>query len=252
VGVPIGGDRSGVPDPPLVPAGYAFAIWGPIFLGCLLMGLAFCLPSWRRCVALRALFPWFPLAMLACTLWSIVASYADLAFGQGWWGLTIPNFLLIIAPLARALREWSRELARTGGLRASKAPLSWVLVGPTLGLYIGWCTAAIFANIAAWLASPPMSNLPRLGVREDVYSLALLVCAGLASHILLATLARSWHATARVAFILALVWALVAIAVKNFRGMPPLDQGLAQPIAFTALVIAASLIVATMLRRKKG
>lgn len=243
VGVPIGGDRSGVPDPPFVPMGYAFAIWGPIFLGCLLISLAFFTRAWRRDRALHSLAPWFALAMLACTLWSIVASYADLVLGTGWWGLTIPNFLLILAPLALGLIAWSRELARTGGPGTSRG--AW-LVGGTLGLYTGWCTAAIFANIAAWLASPPALNF---GGSEGGISLALLLCAGGVAHALLwhgAKLVRaaSLAPLALMAFVGAIVWALVAIGVKNVPAQPTLERTL----GVLAFVLAASLVLAAVLR----
>jgi hypothetical protein len=242
VGVPIGGDRSGVPDPPLVPLGYAFSIWGPVFLGCLLMALMYCTRAWRVDRALHALAPWFGAAMAACTLWSVVASYVELVLGQGWWGLTIPNFLLILVPLAMGLASWTRELARMGGARASRG--AW-LVGCTLGLYAGWCTAAIFANVAAWLASPPMLNF---GWNEGVISLVLVVCAGAVAHAALWKAAGAWCANACIALTCAVVWALVAIGLKNIGAQPEAERVL----GVVAFVLAASLAAALIVWLRAG
>ena len=237
VGVPIGGDRNGVPDPPLVPAGYAFSIWGFIFLGCFSLSFAMMSQRWRRDGAIAGMVPWLCLGMFACTMWSIVASYSDLVLGQGWWGLSIPNFVLLLWCLLRALGALARGTKRGEAVAGGEAH---ALVGITLGLFAGWSTAATFANIAAWAASEPMADF---GLRQRSISLALLLAAGITSCILLLGLVRSWRLPlAQAAYAFAIAWALVAIAVKN--------QSSDVVLAGCALGISAVVIVLGLLPAK--
>lgn len=234
VGVPIGGDRNGVPDPPLVPAGYAFSIWGIIFLGSLVIGVMLFTQSWRRDRAIGAMTPWFAGAMLACTMWSIVASYSDGVFGIGWWGLSIPNFVVLLLCLLAAINAYGKHAAEG---RESAGPLARVVVCITLGLFAGWSTAATFANIAAWAASAPMRNF---GFAEINVSLGLLCAAGVVSVVLLLTVARTWKLPmARAAYAGAIAWALAAIAVKNMqdeRGLALLAIGIAVVVGVLGVV----------------
>jgi hypothetical protein len=106
-------------DPPVQPAGYAFAIWGPIYL-------------WLLAHAGFGLFardedgPWDR------TRWPL---FLSLAIGASWISVAqrspILATILIWIMLAGALMALMRTPARD----------RWLLAGP-LGLYAGWLTAA--------------------------------------------------------------------------------------------------------------
>jgi hypothetical protein len=188
-------------DPSVQPAGYAFSIWGPIYLW-LLASAGFGL--WRR----RGDAGW------DAARWPLAVS---VGIGAIW------------LPVALASPIWATVLiwGMLGGalLALLRAPSSdrWLLTGP-IGLYAGWLTAASAVSIglvaAGW-------GLPPLG--PDGWAVAAL-SLGLA--VALAMLRATGSAT----YAAAMIWALIAVTMRN--GVDPVGLFAMAAAALVAAVWA--------------
>ena len=187
-------------DPPIQPAGYAFAIWGPIYL-------------WLVASAGRGLIGRDTDPGWDATRWPLILS---LAVGATW------------IPVAEASPVWATALIwvmLAGALaalwRAPRRDGGW-LHGP-LGLYAGWLSAASFVSLGL-LAIGWIDGLAPL-----VASWATLAAAlGFAG-------ALAWRFQ-RPTYALAVAWALAAIFVQNGGSAPAFaaTAGLGA-VAFAAL-----------------
>ncbi|SEM81672.1 hypothetical protein SAMN04488003_10530 [Loktanella fryxellensis] len=166
-------------DPPIQPAGYAFAIWGPIYLWLVASAIYGYLrrpddPEWDRarvplCISLGAGIPWLIIAQISAV----------------WASVTIVIMLggaLVALDRAPTVRRW--------WLRAPVA------------LYAGWLTAATFVSLGVTLAG--------YGILLDGYGWAIVGVIG-ALAVTIATYAR----TPSPIYVGAVIWALVAICVTN-------------------------------------
>lgn len=170
-------------DPPVQPAGYAFAIWGLIY-GWLLVSAIYGL--WRR----RATPAWdavrAPLAI-------------SLALGTPWLALAnasaVGSTLLIIAMAAFAIAAL---------LRAPRAD-RWWLRAP-VGIYAGWLTAASCVALAVVAAGHGIWLGPQ-GWAVIGISAALVIAS-----------AVQWR-TGAPSYGLTIIWALTGIIVANCAGL---------------------------------
>ena len=170
-------------DPPIVPAGYAFAIWGLIYVY-LLVSAGFGLlkrdthPLWDR------------------VRWPLIAS---LAVGASW--ISVAK----ISPLWATVLIWVMLLTALGALfRAKHAEDRWLLQVP-LAIYAGWLTAASFVSIGLVGAG--------YGVLTDEVGWAwiALVLALIAAAFVQLRLGQTPE------YGLAICWAMIAISVRNYE-----------------------------------
>lgn len=166
-------------DPPVQPAGYAFSIWGVIYLW-LLAGAGFGLlrrasdPDWAAmrlplALSLAIGAAWIPVAQLS-VLWATVMIWAMLATalwallrcgdGDGWW---------------------------------QRAPVA---------LYAGWLTAASCVSIGLVLAG------------FDILTPGLAAMAALCLALLIALVMQGLRADVPL-YTVAVIWALVGVGVRN-------------------------------------
>lgn len=168
-------------DPPVQPAGYAFSIWGPIYL-------------WLVVHGVYGLLSRAEAADWAATRWPLMVS---LGIGTSWISVAQVNppmaTLLIWVMLGGALMALLRTPARD----------RWLLAGP-LGLYAGWLTAASFVSLALLGAGYGV------GFGETGWAWAAILAAVAT---VLAVQARVPHAPE---YGLAAAWAFVAVAVANW------------------------------------
>ncbi|GAB1480973.1 seryl-tRNA synthetase [Paracoccaceae bacterium] len=171
--------------PAVQPAGYAFAIWGLIYLG-LLAHAVFGLiaradhPDWQR--------PRLPLL-------------AALVLGSGWIALAL--FDPLIATAVILLMAGTAIMAF---LRATPTPDFWALSAP-LALFAGWLTAASAVSVGVLVAG--------YGLLSN--SAAALVMMALA--VALSLLIQRRNARQPL-YSAAVVWALIGIAVANGTALP--------------------------------
>jgi hypothetical protein len=203
-------DRSAMTENSVTPAGYAFAIWGVIFLVLLAYALVF---AWRgsdRKPAVR-----LAVAMAANTLWSLyVQSYR----------IDTVSVVIIATGLGFAL------LALGSAQKMTTPGLERLLARAGAGLLAGWLTIAAAANIAAAMQGAGLS-FGDLG--EPVVALLLLLAfGGLA--VLTAARTRSFYYAAAAA------WGLAAVAAKR------LDAAATMDIVIAGAVIAIAIAVVGM------
>ncbi|MFK7991235.1 MAG: tryptophan-rich sensory protein [Sandaracinaceae bacterium] len=208
------------------PAGYAFSIWGLIFLMLAThagyqLWLAFRrdAPSGdatldgHRASLFGQLGPLLILTNLANGLWTVL-----------WLTEQTAASVVVLASMCVFLALAMYRL----GMNRAPAPLEvrWFVRVP-LGVYAGWVTVAVLANLSAFLAKHDLVSGESAGwaigmiALATVYNGAALLLRGLRAHTLVA------------------VWAFVAIAVARW--------GEAPSVQWTAAAAAATLTVAVVM-----
>ncbi|MBV0912888.1 hypothetical protein KTJ87_10915 [Rhodobacteraceae bacterium ASV31] len=180
-------------DPPVQPAGYAFAIWGVIYLW-LVVHAVFGLVK-RDADAAWDRVRWPMIASLALGApWIAVAQTSPLAATALIWAMLVP------ALIAVARLDHGRD--------------PWLLAAP-IGLYAGWLTAASCVSVALVGAGWGIV----LGERGWAWvglALALVIGAAMIRRV-----------RAPLTFALAAAWALVGVMVQNLGTVLPLAIGAA-------------------------
>ncbi|MCE7901193.1 MAG: hypothetical protein DYH20_00720 [Gammaproteobacteria bacterium PRO9] len=196
----------------LVAAGYAFAIWGLIFLLDMVYG------AWQAFdrvpdERLRRIRPWTAAGFLLTAAWMIV-------FSLQWFWLALA---IIWASLACLLfSTW--QVSNTAHHGRSRW-WQWV----PLSLHAGWVSLAAFLNVAQVVVAFQLFSTEHM----LPWTLVLYVLAAvLVLTMLVRLLGNPWYA-------LAVLWALVGVFVKQ--------QASALPGANTAAWIALGLAVAVVL-----
>jgi translocator protein len=209
----------------VVPAGYAFSIWGLIYALSIGYAVYQALPAHREDPLLRRIGWWTAAAFLASTVWTFV-------FRQGWFAASV----LIIVALLVSLIVIVRRIGRASPPRTRAD--TW-LVHVTFGVYLGWVTVATIANIAQALVA---REWDAWGLAPSTWAVVMLLAAAI---IATAVIVQQRNA----AFGAAIVWALVAVAVNQWA--EPLGPG-AGAVAATAAGTSAwvaALTVWSVVRR---
>ncbi len=199
---------------PAVPAGYAFAVWGVIYLGSFAYAVLQATPARVQDPLFRRIGVLTAAGFVACCLWLFAAR--DLPWA------TVPLIAVMLVVLGRAFVITARtpDLSRTRRL----------LVLAPLGVYAGWLSAATFVNLAEVL---PGYGFDRLGLTAEAFGLVVIAAAA-ATALTLTLLSRG-----AVAYVLTVLWALVAVAVNNdLDPQSPLVQATA--VAGALVLIAAA------------
>lgn len=182
-------DVSGKYPTLLTPAGYAFSIWGLIFLSLLVYAGWQLLPSQRRNPLPDAVALPLTVANLLTGLWLVLFAYERLALSA----LVMLGILVcLILVYGRA-----REL-----VLAAESP---VLSSLPFALFLGWISVATLISVTLGLWSWGWHGEENVRVLLTALLLAVVVALGL----LVA------HAFREMAFPLVMAWALVAIGVAR-------------------------------------
>lgn len=214
-------DRSG--EPAIVPAGYAFAIWGLVELlsvGYAVWALARPTELTRRVAGpLSVVFAGF-------TVWLVLVAFVE----PNWGPLAV--FLAMLAGLLAALRA---------ALAARDEVAAWPVAGRALlwgvlGVYTGWASIAVWANLVTAFAG---SGAPITGTASVVAQLAVLAGATATAAAIL-----RWTG-GLLPYAGAVVWALTAVAIGAAGAGEPLLSG-------AAAVAVAVVVVLTAVLRLRG
>lgn len=203
----------------ITPAGYAFAIWGPIFLLLLVYAVYQALPAQRTSPLLRRVGLPIALACLGDTVWEILFPTRQFVPAQ----FVIVGILASLLVAAWRLAAHSRAHGLTGAER-------WLVALP-LGLFCGWLTAATLAGLAITLRT--LGVLPTGSGELLAVVPILLLCGGIASGVLL--LIRGLPTITAVPYAGAVIWAIGAIAVAQRGGSTPI-------VALTLTLIVVLLV----------
>ncbi len=182
----------------VTPAGYAFSIWGLIFLGLLGFAIYQALPSQRHNPRFRTAGPWYIINAIGNAFWSLI-------FNQEWIATALVVILIMFASLFMVM-ESLRINPRTEAamMRPVKVPETWLARVP-FSIYFGWLTVATIINITVWLKA---TSFDLSGLPEPVWASGVLVL-GLVVGAVLYNRYRS------AAYMLVFTWAYAAIAVKQ-------------------------------------
>ncbi|MBD1824779.1 tryptophan-rich sensory protein [Cyanobacteria bacterium FACHB-DQ100] len=176
----------------ITPANYAFAIWGVIYLGLIGFGIYQALPSQRfnsHLLKLRAPIIW-------ASLFQIVWVYA-FQLQQFWLSVAL-MFGILINLIAAYL--WSR-------FPNSRVPREekWLAQVP-ISIYLGWISVASIVNVASALYASGWTGAGIDGTISTV--IMILIAAAITAAIVIRY--------RDVAFTGVIIWALLAIAVRQF------------------------------------
>lgn len=204
----------------VVPAPYAFSIWGPIFLLALAWGFWQARPAQRADPAVARLRGPAAGAFAMMLAWMVAAQLTP----NGWHLLAI-----MLALLAASLLAFGRAAAPP----ANTAGWRWI-ARPLFGLLAGWVSAAAVVNLSG---AAQAEGFGWFGIAPSLVAMGLVL---LAAWIAVAVLRRSrgelWYAGA-------VIWALVAVIVSNFTARVP-DPGLALVTALGIGMVAAGSLLA--------
>ena len=205
----------------ILPASYAFAIWGAIFLLCLLYAVYQALPANRASPIFQAVGWWSAGAFLCNTIWNQIFISRQFVLSQ----------VVIFCGLLCAGMAFFRfvQTARPGRLTSIE---NWV-VAPAFGLLFGWLTAANVVGLASVLVA---NGLAPTGQGAEIGGAALLLF-GSAIAFFVVIFSRTDPSSAWVAYGATIIWALVAVFLEQ--------SGTSMLVGLTA-VVGIVLVVAAL------
>ncbi|MGY2133730.1 hypothetical protein ACW9KT_15990 [Hymenobacter sp. HD11105] len=180
----------------ITPAGYAFSIWGVIFLALTIYAVWQLLPAQRYNLLPDTVAVPLTVASLATAAWVVLFAYELI-------GLSVLTMLIILGALIIIYGRARKQVL------ADDAP-RWVSV--PFALYLGWISVASAINItlglgeAGWQPALNMSVLLAFGLLAVVVALGLLISSAFRESV----------------YPLVLAWALVAIWVSQRTTYPEL------------------------------
>ena len=183
----------------VVPAGYAFVIWSPIFTLCLAYAVFQALPDNHGKPLLRRV-GWFT----AGTFW--LNAVWEVLFPSGWFGLAE---IVIVGGFACAGTAYAR-MVRTANGRALDAAERWLVALP-LGLLAGWLTAAVFVSVAT---TGVALGLLSGGAGEALLGAQLLLLLGVVASVMIGY-GRAVPA-GFLPYATAVLWGLAAVVVNQY------------------------------------
>ena len=166
-------------DPAVQPAGYAFAIWGVIYLW-LIVGMGFGL--WKR----RDAAAWHPMRM------AVIPSFA---VGAIWLAAAVAS------PVWAAVLIWVMLISALIALFRSPLDDKWFAALP-LGLYAGWLSAASCVSLG--LLAAGYGYMSETNAALVAIFLALVIASAVQSQLKRAP-----------TYGIAVIWALIAVVVQN-------------------------------------
>lgn len=203
-GLPLGGKNTGEiaaffnQDPTLVkiiPAPYAFSIWGLIYIGLIAFVIYQLLPSQRDNPVSRSIGWWYALSCIGNIVWIFVWHLTDTT-----WSI-LPMLLILVSLIMVYLK------AGIFGKNASSMEKLFYFV--PFSLYLGWITVASIVNISSTIVVVPQLRDFFLGITDATMWSVIILAAGMAISGL-NTLTRKDYV-----YPLVTIWAFIAIAVRN-------------------------------------
>lgn len=199
------------------PAGYAFSIWGLIYLGLFCFVIYFGPLTKQTEVkdkVVSSIGWWFVVSCVANALWVIAWLY-EYTF------LTIPIMVLLFVALFKIVNRIQSEYN-------TKTLQTTLFLRLPFYIYSGWISVALIADIAAYLKKIHWSGF---GISETIWTLIMIIIATLLHLFMI------WKQKMP-AFALVAVWALIAIAVANKN----LNTTVYFAAWFTAIVLFANVL----------
>jgi hypothetical protein len=179
---------------PVTPAGYAFTIWGLIYLGSLALAVYQLMPRQRGREVHRRTGWWLVAAFACSTVWVPIFGSRTIWLSQ-----------LVILALVACLAVVMIRLTRLGPAETTAERL---LLRLPVSLYLGWATLATFAGFGTTLRSLGMPE------RAGWVTLLSVLLVSAAAALCTAVVTRE---TAVAGFAFTACWALIAVAVATYE-----------------------------------
>ncbi len=204
------------------PAGYAFSIWGLIYLGLLgfVIYTGFGLfkkensNSEKENIVLKIGW-WFVISCIANSLWVIAWLYDYI-------GISVVIMIVILFSLLKIIVITRMEL--------DFHPLKkYLFIFWPFAIYAGWISVALIADIAAWLTKIKWDGF---GISPITWTIVMIIIAGIINVWVI------WKRNLR-EFALVGIWALVAISVSN--------KGGEDLIISTCYIVAAIILISIII-----
>ena len=201
-------------EPLVVPAGYAFAIWGIIYLGIIALPIY----HWiKRQEGHELWIPfryWFSLNVICNGLW--------LAFASMDWLWTTVGIILVMLVSLYQMRILLKRM------QVDEVQLSYWFEQFVVHIYFAWITLATALNISAALNFYQWSGF---GISELTWALIILPIAAIIAGLVF----RKFRDRA---YALVVVWAFVALFIKHIDSYPSIAYlGVAVVVIFSVIAI---------------
>jgi hypothetical protein len=224
--VPIGAIAKETPSL-VIPADYAFAIWGPIFLLCLAYAAYQALPANRHNPLLQRVGWFFAGAFFLNGLWEVFVPLRQPVLLQA---ILAGIFACLAVAYLRLVRSEDGVFRRVD---------RWFVALP-LGLLFGWITAANAVSLNDTLVEVGLVGSGVGGAL--VGALLLIVGAGLACAVI-SVVGKAGPLQGLLAYAGAVVWALAGVVVKQY------DASL---ITTGAALVSAALVAIAIISTLRG
>lgn len=179
----------------VIPATYAFSIWGFIFLFGIFYAVYQALPKQKTNELLRRIGFFTAGAFFFNTVWELVAQLVSF----NW-----PTLIIIILILISSLGAMWRMTTYKKSLSLKE---KWFVNVP-VSVLAGWVSAATFANLSSVLNQLQFSNF---GLSATDFAIVIIILAGIFGAVI--TIINRGN----ILYGLTLVWALVAIVIANVQ-----------------------------------
>ncbi|MGB3790510.1 MAG: tryptophan-rich sensory protein [Phormidesmis sp.] len=206
----------------ITPAGYAFAIWGLIYIGLIAYSIYQALPAQRH----QSAFQKASWGIVGACAVQIIWIYTFLTFH--FW-LSVLLILGIAACLAYAYIN-TRSVKSTWKNR-------WLFQAP-IGVYFGWITVATVVNVAGalYVTDVPAEDLSTFSSVIDS-STGGLIATGVMMAVSASLAAVVGLRYRDAAYPAVVVWALSAIAIRNSTLLPIALVGVVLAVALSVLIV---------------
>ncbi|WKK73890.2 hypothetical protein QYS49_18750 [Marivirga salinae] len=199
------------------PDGYAFSIWGIIYLALFINAIWYLIQAFKNkhqeTLAQQGI--WLTVANIASGFW--LWFWLNEQFLLSVLLMLVILISLMVAVVRLKMEKWEAPAKIIG------------FVWWPISLYSGWITVATVTNIAAFLKTENFS----LFFSEEVWTIIMiLITTALFLYFLYTRYMREFNAVA--------VWALIAIAVRHWGSIPS--------IATTAILCAALLLILSLIQ----
>lgn len=198
------------------PSGYAFSIWGLIYIA--LLGFVI-YQAWSIFKSVKdddfvlKVGWWFIISCLANSVWILAWLYEYI-------GLSVALMMVLLFSLIKIIVNTRMELEEVPVKRL-------ILLWWPFSIYSGWISVALIANIAAWLTKIGWDGF---GLPQMVWAIILIIATGTIN------LFMTWRRNMR-EYALVGVWALTAIAFANWD--------IEKTVSIAALGVGSILLVST-------
>lgn len=206
---------------PVTPAGYAFAIWGLIYLAALVLAVYQLTPSQLGREVHRRTGWWLVGAFTASTLWVPIFGTRTIWLSQ-----------IVIVALVVCLVTATARFTQLGPAETTAERLAFRL---PITIYLGWATLATAAGFGLTFRS---LGMPERAAWVTGVSLALVLAATVVSVLVVS------RSDAAAGFAFTACWALIAIAVATYVGPVRIA-------AVVAIVVVLGFLVARTVRSRQ-